>query len=96
MFDCFTERPDFTPFTALPNGVPIDQMNPAPAAIADPTQRRDAEVSATLDFAQVDRAPEDVLNRILWRAMRGPVPYPEWAVHRGIVDDDEEEEHGRR
>ncbi|MFO1078393.1 MAG: alkaline phosphatase family protein [Planctomycetota bacterium] len=79
--DCFTDVPDLTPFAALPSDVPLDAMNPAPAAIADEQLRRDAEVSATLDFAHVDRAPEDVLNRILWRAMRGgSAPYPDWAV----------------
>ena len=81
MFDCFTETPDLTPFVALPNNVPLDQLNPGSTAIADPQLRRDAELSATFDFTQIDRAPEDALNRILWRAMRGPhVPYPEWAV----------------
>ena len=28
MFDCFTDQPDFTPFTAVPNHIPLDQMNP--------------------------------------------------------------------
>jgi DNA-binding beta-propeller fold protein YncE len=89
MFDCFTETPDFTPFAALPANVPLDQMNPAPVSIADPRLRADAETSATLDFAHVDRAPEDVLNRILWRAMRGTgAPYPEWAIAATGDDDD--------
>ena len=34
-----------------------------------------------------DQCPEDLFNRILWRAMKGSqTPYPEWAVR--IVDDD--------
>src|SRR5262249_10011380 len=28
MFDCFTNVPDFTPYSALPNNVPIDEINP--------------------------------------------------------------------
>jgi len=29
----------------------------------------------------VDQCPEDLLNRILWRAMKGShVPYPAWAI----------------
>jgi hypothetical protein len=64
-------------------------MNPDPLAIHDPQLRRDAIVSASLNFRQVDRAPEDVLNRILWRAMRGAdVPYPEWAITSGVEEDD--------
>ncbi len=54
----------------MPNLVPLDQMNPDPTAIADPILREDAIVSSTLNFEEVDKAPEDTLNRILWRAMK--------------------------
>ncbi|MGN6547356.1 MAG: alkaline phosphatase family protein, partial [Aureliella sp.] len=81
MFDCFTDVADWRPFDAVPNLVPLDRMNPDPQALLDPLLRRDAIVSATLNFQEVDKAPEDTLNRILWRAMKGSsVPYPEWAV----------------
>ena len=81
MFDCFREEPDFTPFAAVPNRVPLDQMNPAAATLTDRAQRRDALASARMNFREVDKAPEDQLNRILWRAMKGSqVPYPQWAI----------------
>lgn len=89
MFDCFQDTPDLTPFVALPTNVPLDQMNPQPTAIADPVLRADAEQSATFDFAQIDRAPEDLLNRILWRSQRGRTPYPEWAISVHGDDDDD-------
>jgi hypothetical protein len=90
MFDCFADQPDFTPFDAVPNNVPLDQMNPAPRAILDPLLRKPARQSARLNFREVDRAPEDVLNRILWHAMKGSeTPYPEWAV--ALVDEDDDE-----
>jgi YVTN family beta-propeller protein len=90
MSDCFTDTPDFAPYTALANNVPLDQMNPDPKAINDPVIRRDALASARMNFREVDRAPEDQLNRILWRAMRGSrVPYPEWAITAGADDDDD-------
>jgi len=89
MFDCFTAQPDFSPYHALPNRVPLDQMNPEPTRMADRLLRRHALQSAQLNFKRVDACPEDVLNRILWHAMRGSqTPYPEWAV--SLVDDDEE------
>jgi len=89
MFDCFTDKADLTPFRAEANKVPLDKMNPEPAGINDPQLREDAIVSAQLNFAEVDRAPEDVLNRILWRAMKGTlIPYPSWAAG---VDEDERE-----
>jgi len=89
MTDCFTETPDFTPFKAVSNRVPIDQMNPPKKKITDARLRRQAVLSARLDFKRVDACPEDVLNRILWHAMKGSsIPYPEWAVSAGARDDD--------
>ncbi|MEZ6151562.1 MAG: alkaline phosphatase family protein [Pirellulaceae bacterium] len=88
MFDCFVDTADLTPFDALATNIPLDQMNPDPKAISDPELRSDALVSLELNFREVDRAPEDVLNRILWRAMKGTaIAYPEWAT--GIDDDDD-------
>ncbi len=90
MWDAFTDTPDFRPFTAVPSNVPLDEMNPAASALADPVARRDALASARMNFRQVDRAPEDALNRVLWRAMKGTrEPYPEWAVTAGAADDDD-------
>jgi DNA-binding beta-propeller fold protein YncE len=89
MSDCFVDTPDLTPFTAVAANVRLDELNGKPTAIADPQLRRDAELSATFDWRHVDMAPDDLLNRILWRAMRGTAePYPEWAV--GAADDDDE------
>jgi len=88
MFDCFTDRPDFTPFAAVPNNVPLDEMNPEPQKVSDPLLRRNAYVSARLNFRKVDACPEDVLNRILWHAMKGSAaPYPSWAITVGVDDD---------
>ncbi len=87
MSDCFTDVADLTPFTAVPNRVPLDQMNPNPKKISDPLLRKDAWASARLPLHKPDQCPEDLLNRILWRAMKGTqVPYPAWAVQP--VDDD--------
>ena len=90
MADCFTDTPDFTPFRARPSNIALDEMNPAPHAMLDPLLRKNAVVSAKLPLAQPDRCPEDVLNRILWHAMKGSAaPYPEWAVTAGADDDDD-------
>ena len=71
----------------MTNNVPLDETNPAPKKISDAQQRQDAYVSARLPLAQPDRCPEDVLNRILWRAMMGAKPYPAWAV-KTVADND--------
>jgi len=94
MFDCFQNEPDFTPYDALANTIPLDQMNPSPASITDPQLRLDAETSATLNFRQIDAAPEDVLNQILWRSQKGTtVPYPAWAI-TVVEDDDDDDDDG--
>ena len=91
MTECFTDTADLTPFQALPSQVSIFERNPKATAIADPQLRADAIASAKIDFTQVDRAPEDLLNRLLWRAMRGTKePYPEWAITQGADDDDDD------
>ncbi len=89
MFDCFTDQPIFTSFTSVPNKVPLDELNPDPKAIRDPILRDDALVSATINFREVDKAPEDTLNRILWRSQKGSqIPFPEWATT--ITEDDDD------
>jgi YVTN family beta-propeller protein len=88
MTDCFTGIPDLTPFATVPSRVPLDEMNPDPRSTSHPRLRQDAIVSSQLPLEEVDRCPEDVLNRILWRAMKGPdAPYPDWAV-KAVEDDD--------
>ncbi len=87
MFDCFTTTADLTPYDAVPNEVPLDQMNPSSKRISDAQLRKDAVVSARLPLDKADQCPEDVLNQILWRSVKGTqVPYPFWAVK--VVDED--------
>ena len=81
MFDCFTNTPNLAPFIALPNNIPLDQMNPEARAVSDPLLRKYAYASARLPLSKPDQCPEDLLNRILWHAMKGShAPYPDWAV----------------
>jgi YVTN family beta-propeller protein len=88
MSDCFTDVADLTPFVSVANNVPLDQMNGAVKAQTDPQRYRDMLASAKMNLSVPDKAPEDALNRILWRAMRGAEPYPEWAIARVEEDDD--------
>ena len=90
MTDCFTDVADPTPFVARPATVPLDQMNADPKAILDPVLKAGALASATMNFREVDKAPEDALNRVLWHAMKGSAaPYPSWATRGGDDEDDE-------
>lgn len=76
MSDCFVDQPDLAPFTALPNNVPIDELNPPKEKLGAKALHW-AELSLAQNFEKVDRADEDSLNRIIWHAMKGvDAPYP--------------------
>jgi len=92
MASCFTEKPDSAPYEAVPNIIPLDQMNPDVASINDPQQRHWALASTELPLDDVDEADEDTLNRILWHAVRGrDDTYPDWAVLSESLLEEEEE-----
>ena len=76
MADCFTDTPDFTPYKALPNNIPLDELNP-PLESLTGEARHWAEMSLKQDLDDVDRIDEDTFNRVLWHSVKGyDVPYP--------------------
>lgn len=77
MFDCFSESPDFTPYTAVKNNIPLDEINP-PLQSLNGKKLYWAEKSMEQDLDDYDRINEDDFNRIIWHAMKGyGRPYPE-------------------
>ena len=82
-------QPNFAPFNTVPNNISLDEVNPPAHTLQDSLQRRHAEASAKLNFREIDRCPEGLLNRILWHAQMGTkAKYPSWAIHE--VDDDDD------
>jgi len=80
MTECFTEKADFTPYSALPNNIPLTDINP-PLGSLDGKARYWAEKSMEQDLDDLDRIEEDTFNRIIWHAVKGyDTPYPEYAV----------------
>ena len=88
MRECFGGEPDFSPWECPAARWDMNELNPTAASIRDAELRKDAEVSAALPLEKLDACPEDVLNRILWRSVRGKEPYPEWAI--SLVEDDDD------
>jgi YVTN family beta-propeller protein len=77
---CFQETLDLSPYTGLPNRIPLDEMNP-PLQNLRGQALFWAKKSLALDFKEGDKADEDTLNRILWHATRGDdTPYPQQFV----------------
>jgi YVTN family beta-propeller protein len=76
MFSVFTSEPDFSTYKALPNRIPLDEMNPGLKGLRG-TERDLAAASLHMDFSEPDVAPEDELNRAIWHSVKGfSVPYP--------------------
>ena len=64
----FASTPDLTPYVALNPTVDLNEKNPPGPA---------AKQSAELDFSHADAINDEMLNRILWRVIKGEnVPYP--------------------
>jgi YVTN family beta-propeller protein len=76
MTDCFTTVADFTPYSVLPNQIPLDQMNPKLSTLKG-KQLYWAKRSHQMEFGDVDEADDDELNKIIWYSMKGyDAPYP--------------------
>ena len=76
MTDCFTVKPDFSPYKAVKNNIPIDQMNPALTSLFG-DQLYWAKKSLEQDLKNFDRIDDDTFNRIIWHAVKGyNKPYP--------------------
>lgn len=69
MFACFTDKPDLTPYTAVPARIDVNATNDTVAYGADR--------SSKMDFSEYDRIDDFELNEILWRSIKGenaPIP----------------------
>ena len=79
MVDCFTDKPNFAPYTALPNNIPLNQMNPKISSLKG-KQKYWAEKSMAMPLEQMDMAEDEELNKIIWFSVRGyDSPYPKVA-----------------
>ena len=75
MFTTFTSRPDFSPYSAVPNRIPLNEMNPQLAGLSG-LQLELAKFSMTIDSSDPDSAPADLLNRAIWHSVKGfDTPY---------------------
>lgn len=68
MHGVFSATADLRPYAAIKPQVNLDEVNPPDAPMA-------AE-SMAMDFSDLDRIDMDVMNQILWRAMKGDTPMP--------------------
>ncbi|MCU1385506.1 MAG: hypothetical protein JWL71_4203 [Acidobacteria bacterium] len=89
MYSAFTGVPNLAAFVRLAARVPTDERNLATAF--------GAMQSLAMDFSVEDRAPEGLLNEIIWRSVKGatsPAPPPRRSrfvtpANRAAIDDDD-------
>jgi len=75
MAACFTDTPNYSPYIHLPNRIKLDDMN-APRAALAPSEQKWYDLSASLDWSEMDAADFNTLNRVLWHNLHGDKPYP--------------------
>jgi autotransporter-associated beta strand protein/YVTN family beta-propeller protein len=75
MFDCFTNVPNFTPYTALPSNIDLAEGVGGTAGLT-PTQQYWAAKASKLDLSRPDAIEEDTFNRHIWHSIKGDEPYP--------------------
>ncbi|MDB5475441.1 MAG: hypothetical protein JWP49_952 [Phenylobacterium sp.] len=74
LYAAFADKPDLTPFTALPAQVDLDEKNAETAW--------GAQESARMNFAEADRAPMRRLNEIIWKSVKGAAAKVPAPTHR--------------
>ncbi len=69
LYNAFQASPVQDPFEARPARISLDEKNPATGP--------GARESMTIDLDEADRAPDLLLNEIIWKSVKGPnVPMP--------------------
>jgi len=63
MWRCFSDKPDSTVFETRPCRINLDETNPAHTKLAF--------LSKDLDFSKEDMMPDQLMNEITWKAVRG-------------------------
>jgi hypothetical protein len=87
MFDCFNQVADLTPYSAVPNEIPLDEMNKELSQL-NGRELHYAKKSLLPQFDKIDSGHDDLFNRIIWFAANGKKPYP--AKYSGKEEEEED------
>ena len=75
MTDCFVNEKINKSFSALPNNVPLDQMNPSLNTLTGKAKKY-AVLSKYEVFDKVDSGEDELMNQIIWFYSKGNKSYP--------------------
>jgi YVTN family beta-propeller protein len=77
MFGAFDNRPNYQPYTTVPNNIPLDTMNGTAAQATNPMQKTWLAWSEKQNFRSEDQLAFAPFNRLTWYATTGwKKPYP--------------------
>ncbi len=88
MFNCFNQMFDDSPYSPVPNQIPLDEMNPDLSKLKG-TALHYAKKSMHPQFDKVDAGNDALFNRIIWFAANEGKPYP--AKFSGKDDDEDDD-----
>ena len=71
MWRCFNKSADKTPYKSIPSNINLNDVNPSGTKLA--------ALAKGLNFSEIDRVPDNVMNKMLWKSIKGydaivPVP----------------------
>jgi YVTN family beta-propeller protein len=87
MWRCFSKTPDNTTFNSLPSNINLNDVNPKGTKLV--------AMAKGLNFSEVDRVPDEVMNAMLWKSVKGEnarVPAPVRAAFVKAIKKAEEED----
>jgi hypothetical protein len=77
MRDCFTTVPDFAPYRAVPNQIPLNELNPRREALNGPARYWADLAVNRLTLNLDDENNDNILNHMIWYSVKGySTPYP--------------------
>ncbi len=87
MWRCFSKTADTTAFNSLPSNVNLAEVNPGGTKLA--------AMARGLNFSEVDRVPDELMNTMVWKAVRGEnarVPVPVRAAFVKATNETEDDD----
>ena len=87
MWRCFNKTPDNTAFNSLPSNINLKDLNPGGTKLA--------AMARGLNFSEVDRVPDAIMNAMLWKSVKGEnakVPAPVRAAFVKAIKQSEEDD----
>ncbi|MEX6690216.1 bifunctional YncE family protein/alkaline phosphatase family protein [Danxiaibacter flavus] len=87
MWRCFSKTPNNTPFKSLPSNIDLNEVNPKGTKLA--------AMSRGLNLSEIDSAPDELMNAMIWKSVKGEhvtVPTPVRAAFVNTIKEDRDDD----